>query len=89
VDGHRSLSALLVLTCAIALLLGGDIEAVLTLGPGVLFATVLVWYPEELGSLTGIDGMVDRTSPAPFVRFFGWLFLLAGVVACIATAPAE
>ncbi len=90
-DRHRLLSILALLVASSCLAASGDAEASLSLGSGLLFAMVLVWFPGELGSLTGIGGVVNKTSPAVFVRFFGWLFLLAGVVASVAAlvAPAR
>ncbi len=86
-DGHRLLSSILVVASGLALAIGADLEAFITLGSGIFVSTMLVWYPEEFGSLVGFGGgIVTQTSPGPFVRFFGWLFLLAGVAAALGTA---
>jgi hypothetical protein len=38
----------------------------------------LIWFPEEIGSLTGYfrSGYVNVQTPAIIVSFGGWLFLV-------------
>lgn len=45
---------------------------------GLLFPLALIWFPEEIGSLTGYfqTGYVNVQTPAIIVSFIGWFFLI-------------
>ncbi|SPE63283.1 hypothetical protein SBV1_960008 [Verrucomicrobia bacterium] len=47
---------------------------------GLLLPLALIWFPEELGSLTGYykSGYVNVQTPGPIVAFIGW-FILVGL----------
>jgi hypothetical protein len=44
----------------------------------LLFPLVLIWFPEDIGSLTGYfrSGYVNVQTPAIIVSFIGWFFLV-------------
>jgi hypothetical protein len=44
----------------------------------LLFPLVLIWFSEQIGSLTGYfkSGYVNVQTPAVIVSFVGWLFLV-------------
>jgi hypothetical protein len=47
----------------------------------------LIWFPEEIGGITGYVGhgrTIDSETPAPIVSFFGWLFLVLGGLSALA-----
>jgi len=85
-DRQRTLSALVFVGAVVAASARGGLEPFLILGSSLLLCLSLVWYAEEWGSLIGIGTIVTQTSPAPLVRFFGWIFLLAGAAACFTAA---
>ncbi|MBN2217650.1 MAG: hypothetical protein JW719_09780 [Pirellulales bacterium] len=38
----------------------------------------LIWFGDELGSLTGLHyGIIDQESPGFLIRLFGWILLMA------------
>lgn len=49
----------------------------------LIVAESLIWFPEQLGSVTGIGGIgngisrVDTETPGCMVTLFGWLMLVA------------
>ncbi len=45
---------------------------------GLLVPLAFIWFPEEIGSLTGYfrTGYVNVQTPAVMVSFIGWLFLV-------------
>ncbi len=45
---------------------------------GLLLPLAAIWFPEEIGSLTGYfrTGYVNVQTPAFIIAFIGWLFLL-------------
>jgi hypothetical protein len=46
----------------------------------------LIWYPEKIGAYTGWVGSmrtVNRKSPPSWLRFAGWLLLLAPAVVMV------
>lgn len=48
----------------------------------VLAAVGLIWFGDELGSMTGMSmrgGTINKASPGFLVRIFGWLFLMSPV----------
>ncbi|HEV8000885.1 MAG TPA: hypothetical protein VGP63_13460 [Planctomycetaceae bacterium] len=65
-----------------ALYLAGAVfdEGVKGLGFGVvlLFPLALIWFPEPIGSITGIvgRGYVSLETPPFFVALVGWFFLI-------------
>jgi len=45
----------------------------------LLFPLTLIWFPDELGSLTGYighSGHIDTGTPPILVSIMGWLFLV-------------
>ena len=45
----------------------------------LLFPLALIWFPEQLGSLTGYvgrGGNIDTETPPILVSVFGWLILV-------------
>lgn len=74
----EKLAALGIAFCyLLAACFSGGITAVPSLGVWLLFSLGLIWFGDEIGSLTGLKmGLVDRASPGPLVRLTGWLFLL-------------
>ena len=51
---------------------------------GAAAAVVLIWFPAELGGMTGIriqNGQMSRTSPGCAVAALGWLLLFGFPVA--------
>jgi hypothetical protein len=44
----------------------------------LLFPLVMIWLPEEIGSLSGYfkSGYVNVQTPAVIVSFIGWFFLV-------------
>jgi hypothetical protein len=44
----------------------------------LLFPLVMIWFPEEIGSLAGYfkSGYVNVQTPAVIVSFIGWFFLV-------------
>ena len=44
----------------------------------LLFPLALIWFPEEIGNLTGYfaSGYVNVETPAIMVSIMGWLFLV-------------
>jgi hypothetical protein len=48
----------------------------------ILPALGLIWFAEEVGSMTGMSirgGRVSKASPAFLIALFGWLFLLTPI----------
>lgn len=45
---------------------------------GSLFPLAMIWFPDELGDMTGAvrGGYIDRPSPGWLVSAFGWFFLV-------------
>ncbi len=45
------------------------------------FPLALIWFPEEIGSISGVvgHGWITGPSPSYLISFFGWFFLLAPV----------
>ena len=45
---------------------------------GLLFPLAMIWFPDELGDMTGAvrGGYIDRPSPGWLVAAFGWFFLV-------------
>jgi hypothetical protein len=52
--------------------------AVLTVLVSCLFPLAMIWFPDELGDMTGAvrGGYIDRPSPGWLVAAFGWFFLV-------------
>ena len=77
VTWEKLAAGVVALLYCIALLAGGPLQAI----PGIVFvlgSVGLVWFGDELGSMTGMyfrGSMVNRTSPGFLVRILGWLFL--------------
>jgi hypothetical protein len=44
----------------------------------LLFPMALIWFPEEIGDLTGYfkTGYVNVQTPAIIISFIGWFFLI-------------
>jgi hypothetical protein len=45
---------------------------------GLLLPLALIWFPEEIGNLTGYfqSGYVNVQTPGVIVSFIGWFFLV-------------
>jgi len=45
---------------------------------GLLLPLAFIWFPEEIGSLTGYfrTGYVNVQTPGVFISILGWFFLL-------------
>jgi hypothetical protein len=45
---------------------------------GLLLPLAFIWFPEEIGNLTGYfrTGYVNVQTPAGVISFLGWLFLV-------------
>jgi hypothetical protein len=45
---------------------------------GLLLPLAMIWFPEEIGNLTGYydSGYVNTRTPAVMISFLGWLILL-------------
>lgn len=45
---------------------------------GLVFPLALIWFPEEIGNLTGYfkTGYVNVQTPGVIVSFLGWFFLV-------------
>ncbi len=50
---------------------------------GMLLPLAAIWFPEEIGNLTGYfrTGYVNVQTPAGIISFLGWVFLLGLPVA--------
>jgi hypothetical protein len=80
VDWNRLLSAVIAAAALGLAMLAGDAETLIGTVLSLAFAMALVWWGEELGSLTGLVFSlhpVDQASPGWMVQIFGWIFLLA------------
>ena len=57
----------------------------------LLFPLVLIWFPDELGSVTGYigrGGRIDTETPPMLVSGFGWLLLIGiPAIACYHALP--
>lgn len=73
----KILSLLIVLGYTALAVRAGGIHG-LKCSAGLLFPLALIWFPEEIGSLTGYfrSGYVNVQTPAIIVSFGGWLFLV-------------
>ena len=77
VTWEKLAAAVVALLYCIVLLAAGQVQAI----PALIFvfgSAGLVWFGDELGSMTGIyfrGSMVNKTSPGFLVRILGWLFL--------------
>ncbi len=45
---------------------------------GLLFPLAFIWFPEDIGNLTGYfrTGYVNVQTPGSIISFLGWLFLV-------------
>ncbi len=45
---------------------------------GLLLPLAMIWFPEEIGNLTGFydSGYVNTRTPGAIISFLGWLILL-------------
>lgn len=45
---------------------------------GILFPLSFIWFPDEIGSLTGYfrSGYVNVQTPGIMISFLGWFFLV-------------
>ena len=45
---------------------------------GLLLPLACIWFPEEIGSMTGYfrSGYVNVQTPGVFISIFGWFFLV-------------
>jgi len=52
---------------------------------GLLAPLALIWFPDEIGSLTGYfqSGYVNVQTPGPIISFIGWFLLVAPGVVCL------
>ncbi|HEV8066096.1 MAG TPA: hypothetical protein VGP76_00065 [Planctomycetaceae bacterium] len=51
---------------------------VASIAPALIFGLPLIWFPEQIGGLTGFVGRATVHSDTPpfLVAFMGWVFLL-------------
>lgn len=58
---------------------GGVTAGVLKGSAGLLFPLALIWFPDEIGSMTGYigrGGNIDTETPGIMVSIAGWFFLV-------------
>ena len=78
VTWEKLAAAVVALVYCIVFFVMGQLQAF----PAILFvlgSAGLVWFGDELGSMTGMSirgGTINKASPGFLVRIFGWLFLL-------------
>lgn len=84
-DRHRTRSATVALTAALAMTVAEGVESGLILLVGSSLALALIWFAEPLAAFTGHIGFrhIARRSPPGLVRAFGWLFLMVFVLAAV------
>lgn len=83
-DRHRSISSGLFVLAFLALLGSSEPDVLVALGPALAMGILIIWQAEAFASLTGLRfGSVDSASPAPLVRFLGWLFFLTACGASV------
>jgi len=76
-----SRAASLLVAVLYLMLIASDRVAANLRGPmtfGMLLALLLIWFPEPIGSVTGVlgHGRIDTESPPVLVAFMGWVFLV-------------
>jgi hypothetical protein len=77
----KVLSLLIALIYAVIIVVteGGITASAFKCCAALLLPLALIWFPEELGSMTGYfwrGSQVDAPSPAILISIFGWFFLV-------------
>ena len=77
-----TLSKIVALVLAVAYVVAAGVAESLTfagtVAVGCLMALALIWFPESIGSWTGVWRRYNRLSPSPawMVAIMGWVFLV-------------
>lgn len=77
----RVLSLVVVLAYAVLAVWKFGLGGLIALWP-LLFPLALIWFAEEIGSVTGYfkSGYVNVQTPGVMVALMGWIFLLSPVI---------
>ena len=73
----KILGAVVAIAYTVVAISRAGIEA-LKLCAGLLLPLALIWFPEEIGNLTGYfrSGYVNVQTPGVFISILGWFFLV-------------
>ena len=73
----RITSLIIAFVYLIAAFFGKGIEGILYVLVGLLFPLACIWFPDELGSFTGVmrGQYINAKTPGCLVAFGGWLLL--------------
>ena len=84
----RITSLIIAIVYLIAAFLGKGFEGILTTSIFLLLPMACIWFPDELGSFTGVmrGQYINAQSPGCLVAFGGWLLLTLPLVIAIINA---